>query len=209
MDVGQRGGRMAGRGGVTAVLALASLLAGCTLLGSGRTARDDGLVAGAENVDDETHLPWLANEPWFVVVRKGCRTLDVYGHGVRIASYPAVFGLGGSGPKLYEGDLRTPTGLYMIVDSRAHARWDRFMLLDYPNLEDLHRYWLAMEDGRIPRRGDGYAGVGGAVGIHGTDRPEKNRSGEDWTFGCISLANHDVEELADTVPVGTLVLIED
>src|SRR5205807_2439540 len=83
----------------------------------------------------------------------------------------------GSGSKLYEGDLRTPTGLYMIVDKRRHARWDHFLLLDYPNLQDLHRYWLAMEAGTLPRRGDGYAGVGGAVGIHGTDKPGLNRCG--------------------------------
>ncbi len=159
--------------------------------------------------DDDAHLAWAADEPWFVVVRKSCRTLDVYRHGVRIESFPAVFGLGGSGKKLYEGDLRTPTGLYMIVDSRRHPRWDRFLLLDYPNLQDLHQYWLAMEAGRIPRRGDRYARIGGAVGIHGTDRPEANRRGEDWTFGCISLSNPDIEELADTVPVGTLVLIEE
>ena len=108
-----------------------------------------------------------------------------------------------------EGDLRTPTGLYMIVDKRPHPRWRHFLLLDYPNLQDLHRYWLAIEVGKIPRRGDGYAGIGGAVGIHGTDRPSLNRAGEDWTFGCISLSNGDVDDLASLVPVGTLVLIED
>ncbi|TMA65968.1 MAG: L,D-transpeptidase [Deltaproteobacteria bacterium] len=131
------------------------------------------------------------------------------GGGSGLESFPAVFGLGGSGSKLYEGDLRTPTGLYMIVDKRRHPRWGHFLLLDYPNLQDLHRYWIAMEAGTIPRRGDGYAGVGGAVGIHGTDKPGLNRRGVDWTWGCVSLANADVARLARLVPVGTLVLIED
>src|SRR5947208_3539176 len=102
-----------------------------------------------------------------------------------------------------------PAGLYMIVDKRRHSRWGHFLLLDYPNLQDLHRYWIAMEAGTIPRRGDGYAGVGGAVGIHGTDKPGLNRRGVDWTWGCVSLANADVARLARLVPVGTLVLIED
>ena len=159
--------------------------------------------------DDADHLSWASDEEYLVVVRKTCRTLDVYRFGERVESFPAVFGLGGSGSKLYEGDLRTPTGLYMIVDKRCHARWGHFLLLDYPNLQDLHRYWLAMEAGTIPRRGDGYAGVGGAVGIHGTDKPGLNRRGVDWTWGCVSLANPDVERLARLVPVGTLVLIED
>jgi lipoprotein-anchoring transpeptidase ErfK/SrfK len=36
-----------------------------------------------------------------------------------------------------------------------------------------------------------------------------NERGLDWTLGCISLRNEDVEELAALVPVGTLVLIQD
>jgi murein L,D-transpeptidase YafK len=163
----------------------------------------------AELVDDDARLPWAASERYFVVVRKACRTLDLYRYGERLESFPAVFGLGGSENKLYEGDLRTPTGLYMIVDKRAHPRWRNFLLLDYPNIQDLHRYWLAMESGNVPRRGDGYAGVGGAVGIHGTDKPYLNERNVDWTWGCISLANRDVAELARIVPVGTLVLIEE
>jgi len=159
--------------------------------------------------DDDDHLAWAETEPYLVVVRKSCRTLDVYRSGNRIRSYPAVFGLNGRGSKLYEGDLRTPTGLYMIVDKRPHPRWREFLLLDYPNIQDLHRYWLAMETDGIPRRGDGFVGAGGMVGIHGTDKPGLNARGVDWTWGCISLDNDAVEELAALVPVGTLVLIEE
>jgi lipoprotein-anchoring transpeptidase ErfK/SrfK len=66
-----------------------------------------------------------------------------------------------------------------------------------------------MERGDVPYREDHYAGVGGDVGIHGTDKPWLNSAGEDWTWGCISLSNADVEDLAALVPVGTLVLIEE
>lgn len=196
------------RHGLTGVaLALAVLAAGCGLgfFNPVRHGRD----ARAPLADDDDKLPWLANEPWFVVVRKACRTLDVYRYGERQRSFPAVFGLNNEGSKLYEGDRRTPTGLYAIVDKRRHARWRHFMLLDYPNLHDLHRYWSAMEAGDIPARGDEYAGVGGAIGIHGTDEPKLNAKNVDWTFGCISLQNRDVADLAAMVPVGTLVLIED
>jgi murein L,D-transpeptidase YafK len=160
-------------------------------------------------VADEDRIDWAADEPYFIVVRTACRTLDVYRHGERIRSFPAVFGLGGTKHKLHEGDHRTPTGLYSIVAMRRHPRWQRFMLLDYPNLHDVQRYEVAMQSGDIPMLGERLAGVGGAVGIHGTDKPELNRLGVDWTFGCISLANDDVEDLATLVPVGTPVLIED
>ena len=171
--------------------------------------RPDPVTApAASQADDDDHLAWAESESYVVVVRTSCRTLDVYRFGARIRSFAAVFGLAGAGTKLYEGDLRTPTGLYSIIDKRPHRRWSHFLLLDYPNLQDLHRYSLAMEEGRIPRRGDRYAGVGGAIGIHGTDKPALNRRHLDWTFGCISLDNPDVEDLASLVPVGTLVLIE-
>ena len=49
----------------------------------------------------------------------------------------------------------------------------------------------------------------GAVGIHGSDKPGLNARGVDWTWGCISLQNADIDDLARLVPVGTLVLIED
>lgn len=160
-------------------------------------------------VADEDRLDWAAEEPYFIVVRTACRTLDVYRHGDRVRSYPAVFGLGGIKDKLHEGDRRTPTGLYAIVGMRRHPRWRRFLLLDYPNLHDAERYAVAMESGTIPMLGSRPAGLGGAVGIHGTDKPDLNRMNVDWTFGCISLGNADIEDLATLVPVGTPVLIED
>ena len=158
---------------------------------------------------DEDRLDWAVNEPWFVVVRTACRTLDVYYYGDRVRSYPAVFGMGGLRNKLHEGDRRTPTGLYAIVGKRAHARWRRFLLLDYPNLHDVQRYEVAMGTGDIPMLGNRTAGVGGAVGIHGTDKPGLNERNVDWTYGCISISNADVEDLSRLVPTGTQVLILD
>jgi murein L,D-transpeptidase YafK len=182
-------------------------VSGCGVLAF-RSASQSASPAVAPR-DDDDHLAWAEGEPYAVVVRKSCRSLDVYRFGERVRSFAAVFGLSATGSKLYEGDLRTPSGLYAIIDKRPHPRWHHFLLLDYPNVHDLHRYWLAMEAGAIPRRGDGYAGIGGAIGIHGTDRPEMNVRQRDWTWGCISLANGDIDELARLVPIGTLVLIED
>jgi murein L,D-transpeptidase YafK len=194
---------------IAGMVGMVMALAACNPLDRFRPVSVNVPPAATTRTDDDDHLAWAETEPYMVVVRKSCRTLDVYRFGARVRSFPAVFGLNGRGSKLYEGDLRTPTGLYMIVDKRRHPRWRHFLLLDYPNVQDVHRYWLAMETGGIPRRGDGYVGTGGAVGIHGTDKPALNRRNIDWTWGCISLENGDVEDLATLVPVGTLVLIED
>ena len=159
-------------------------------------------------IDSEAVLPWASEEPVLIVVDKGCRTLNLYRYGRLTRSYPVVIGRQ-PGKKLYEGDQRTPTGLYMIIDKDYHKRWTRFMLLDYPTEQDIRYYWQNVSAGAVPRRGDGYAGVGGAIGIHGTDREAFNRAGINWTLGCISLFNPDVQELDAFVPVGTLVYIRD
>jgi lipoprotein-anchoring transpeptidase ErfK/SrfK len=134
--------------------------------------------------------------------------LNLYQYGHLVHSYPVVLGRK-PGQKLYEGDQRTPTGLYMIIDKDHHRRWSRFMLLDYPTGQDVRRYWQNVAAGVVPRRGGGYPGVGGEVGIHGTDRESFNRVGINWTLGCISLFNLDVQELYSLVQVGTLVYIKD
>lgn len=159
-------------------------------------------------VDSEAVLPWASEEPVLIVVDKGCRTLNLYQYGRVVRSYPVVLGRK-PGRKLYEGDKRTPTGLYMIIDKDHHRRWSRFMLLDYPTEQDVRRYWQNVPAGMVPRRGGGYPGVGGEIGIHGTDREAFNRVGINWTLGCISLFNLDVQELYSFVQVGTLVYIKD
>ena len=189
------------RVGVVGMMMVTALTVGC--------AAKKRAVVPVQVVADEDRLDWAVNEPDFIVIRKSCRTLDVYRYGQRIRSYPAVFGEGGKERKLYEGDHRTPTGLYEIIGQHYHDRWEHFFLLDYPNAEDARRYQVAMASGEIPARGGAHAGIGGAVGIHGTDKPWLNRSGVDWTWGCISVDNDAIRELEMLVHVGTPVLIED
>lgn len=156
---------------------------------------------------DSTELPWARSEEYFIVVSRSCRTLSLYQRGHLLRRYPAVFGQNPLGPKRFEGDLRTPTGFYTIVEKRAHPRWARFLLLDYPNSSDGLRYAEAFEAGELPIDARGVPGMGGAIGIHGSDKEELNARGIDWTHGCISLTNQDASELAAIAPVGTPVWI--
>jgi murein L,D-transpeptidase YafK len=156
---------------------------------------------------DATEIPWARNEEYFIVVSRSCRTLSVYRRGRLLRRYPAVFGQNPLGPKRFEGDLRTPAGFYTIVEKRPHRRWARFLLLDYPNSSDGLRYAAALEAGELPTGERGAPGMGGAVGIHGSDKEELNARGVDWTHGCISLFNRDALELSAIVPVGTPVWI--
>jgi murein L,D-transpeptidase YafK len=142
-----------------------------------------------------------------LVVHKSRQILGVYHFGEVVKEYPVVVGRRPDGHKLYEGDLRTPEGMYRIMNKRPHARWKYFLELDYPNSEDIRRYQDNVRDGRIPTFAQRPLAIGGNIGIHGTDREEKQRRGVNWTKGCIALNNRDISILYSTVKLGTPVFV--
>jgi lipoprotein-anchoring transpeptidase ErfK/SrfK len=145
---------------------------------------------------------------WSVTIFKKRHQLIVYYKSRLFKSYHAVFGRSFEpGTKLWEGDRRTPEGVYAIVEKHPSARWDWFLTLNYPNEIDRHRYDQMRVDGEVPREDGHPVGVGGRIGIHGSDEPELNRGDINWTTGCISVDDEDVEELTRLLPKGTLVII--
>jgi murein L,D-transpeptidase YafK len=161
-----------------------------------------------------------------VVIFKGRRELQVVVGARVLRSYSCVFGQSPLEEKCREGDHRTPTGLYYICNKNPRSRYHLFLGLSYPSSADARR---GLQEARITgaqaaaiasaeerrRFSDWparlwYTPLGGEVGIHGL--PGKNddtalgydvqRAG-DWTWGCISLLNRDIEELFAALPVGT------
>ena len=145
---------------------------------------------------------------WSVTIFKKHHQLIVYYKSRLFKSYHAVFGRSFEpGTKLWEGDRRTPEGVYAIIEKHPSRRWDWFLTLNYPNELDRHRYEQMRDGGEVPREDGHPVGVGGRIGIHGTDEPELNRGDINWTTGCISVDDRDVEELTRLLPKGTLVII--
>jgi lipoprotein-anchoring transpeptidase ErfK/SrfK len=145
---------------------------------------------------------------WSVTIFKKRHQLIVYYKSRLFKSYHAVFGRSFEpGTKLWEGDRRTPEGVYAIVEKHPSARWDWFLTLNYPNEIDRHRYEQMRDEGEVPHADGHPVGVGGRIGIHGSDEPELNRGDINWTTGCISVDDRDVEELTRLLPKGTLVII--
>ncbi len=169
---------------------------------AGGPTADRAIDAAAANP-----LAPLSFEPLSLVVYKRQRALVVYEYGARKREYPIVLGAKPDGDKRFEGDLRTPEGLYHINGIRKHPRWRYFLSIDYPNARDIRTYRENVHKGFIPRLSGRTAGIGGAIGIHGTDKPGKQRAAEDWTRGCIAMYNSDIDELRSRVHVGTPVLI--
>jgi murein L,D-transpeptidase YafK len=142
--------------------------------------------------------------PTVIVVHKQARKLVLYQGLTPRKTYPVVLGLNPKGDKLCQGDTCTPEGVYRIKAKYPHSRWSRFIWLDYPNDQNWLKFSRAKQTGRIPPD----AAIGGHVGIHGTHDELKNLNGENWTRGCISLLNKDVDDLYNWVSEDTLVIIE-
>lgn len=153
---------------------------------------------------DKNGFKKSSSKPTIILVRKQDRRMTVYKGLTPLKSYPVVLGANPRNDKLYQGDRCTPEGVYRVVTKFDHPRWDKFILLDYPNTENWRKFNKAKQSGRLPQD----AKIGGEIGIHGTHDPQKNVMGENWTFGCISLLNQHIEEIYPLVGDNTLVVIK-
>lgn len=133
-----------------------------------------------------------------VLVIKSERALHLMHRGNVIKTYRVSLGKK-PGAKEYEGDQRTPEGIYWINWRKPSDNYNLSMHISYPNAKDLKR---SEELGLPP---------GGMIMLHGTpddeEYPEWFFSSLDWTEGCIALNNNDMQEVWKTVKDGTLIEI--
>lgn len=191
--------------------ALVASLALTSCAGSGsapdRTA-NGAAPAGAANTVPTGAAARYANRPIprtasgqiaiadYLVVDKSERMLVAYRNGRPIKAYRGLqFGEAPNGHKRFQGDERTPEGIYRINRRNPQSSFHLSLGISYPNEADRA---FAAAYGRSP---------GGDIFIHGqpTGRPGRMRG--DWTDGCIALSNAEIEELWQIVPDGTLIEI--
>ncbi len=165
------------------------------------------LTKGEREYYHSDRMVALDPSQWAVIVYKSRHQLVVYFKGDLFRSYHAVFGRAQDhGTKLYEGDRRTPEGIYVITEKHLSWRYRWFLTLDYPNTIDKWRFAALRSDSASPLDGSDI-GEGGHIGIHGTDVPLLNAGDVNWTTGCISVDNRDIAQLHRILPVGTVVII--
>jgi murein L,D-transpeptidase YafK len=154
-----------------------------------------------------------------LVVHKGERRLYVYCEGGMVFPLRVALGRDRVGPKLRAGDHRTPEGDYHVAGRAVRSRFHRYLPIDYPSAADAD---AALATGRISaadharilaahRRGvppPANTPLGGEIGLHGEGARWRGESdGLDWTFGCIALADRDLDFVVDRVRVGTPISI--
>lgn len=140
-----------------------------------------------------------------LLIEKSQHRVTLYYESQPFKTYEAVFGTAPIGDKRFEGDRKTPEGIFRIHDLYPHDQWSKFIWLDYPTPESWRRHLRSKQTGEIPTS----ATIGGEIGIHGVpdggDGLIDTRS--NWTWGCISLKNSDVDEIYKFVTHGTVVEI--
>lgn len=133
-----------------------------------------------------------------VVVHKGARQMFLM-HGTQVLkSYNVSLGYEPNGPKMFEGDGRTPEGIYFIDRMNPNSRYHLSVGISYPSPTDEARamgYGLpAGRDIFIHGRGtDGNAAIAAKV--------------RDWTAGCIAVSDGEIEEIFSMMRPGVPIVI--
>jgi murein L,D-transpeptidase YafK len=172
------------------------------------------LLAGSSLLTTH-HIPGKKNFPLkntsspvgtvYVIIDKSDYELSVYDDEGWYATYPVVFGNNSLADKKMEGDKNTPEGTFKISSKRVHDKWHRFLAIDYPNKDSWEKFNRRKANREIPAS----ARIGGGIGIHGTWPHEDFQIDRyrNWTLGCISMKNEDVEEFYKYIAVGTKIII--
>jgi lipoprotein-anchoring transpeptidase ErfK/SrfK len=148
----------------------------------------------------------LNKDSLYLLVDKSKYCVQVYYRKKIVRAYKAVFGPNPRQNKCMEGDRCTPEGWFKIASKNPASKYNKFLLLNYPNDSAMSRFSRMKANGVIPSS----AKVGGSVGIHGIWKggDDMIEMGVGWTDGCVALKNRDVEDLYALVSVGTRVFIK-
>lgn len=131
-----------------------------------------------------------------IIVHKGARRMQMITTGNRLlAEFPIDLGFAPQGHKQQEGDGRTPEGQYFIDRRNYNSAFFLSLGISYPNANDVARARAA----GVPPGGD--------IFIHGGPRLPTDIGRADWTAGCISVTDAEMEQIYQMVPDGTPIWI--
>lgn len=126
-----------------------------------------------------------------LVVFKTKRQMWAYQGEQLIKVYPIALGFNPIGHKQFEGDGKTPEGIYRINERNPNSGYHKNLGVSYPNEADKA---YAASQGKSP---------GGLIKIHGlrngTGAIGKMHLLKDWTHGCIAVTDEEVDELYQAV----------
>ena len=129
-----------------------------------------------------------------ILVEKSARRLTLFQNGRALKSYCVALGRAPIGAKEYEGDQRTPEGIYSIDFHKPDSDYHLALHISYPEQRDIDH--AAIQD----------VSAGSDIMIHGLPNGRgwigRFHRRNDWTAGCIAVADFEIEEIYRAVPDG-------
>jgi murein L,D-transpeptidase YafK len=157
------------------------------------------LTGDSTSASSRFHAAGVAQPIDSILVVKRYRHMYAYNNGKLLKVYNIRLGQQPVGPKHFQGDLKTPEGLYYITQKNPASTCYKSLRISYPG--DADRAY-ARKYGKP---------TGGDVMIHGILNGEEKNTAEwmksDWTWGCIAVNNTDMDELYKYVQVGAAINI--
>lgn len=103
------------------------------------------------------------------------------------------------GHKHFEGDNKTPEGVYFINGKNQYSAYHKNLGISYPNKKDVA---YAKKKGKS---------AGGLIKIHGLPNG-RGKIGKlhllnDWTAGCIALTDKEIDEIYAATKVGVKIIL--
>ena len=140
------------------------------------------------------HIPeYHGQKVTAIQVQKANRKLYLLHDNTVLRAYNIALGSNPVGPKQVEGDGKTPEGIYYISYKKLNSDYHLGLKVSYPNTADRARAQVLGKP------------TGGDIYIHGgPTRPTRRK---DWTAGCISVTDAEIEEIFSMVGVGTMIQI--
>lgn len=132
-----------------------------------------------------------------ILVDKGDRKMWLLSGNTALKEYDIGLGNQPVGDKMFEGDGKTPEGAYFIDRRNPNSEYHLSIGVSYPDPRDVAE---AAAFGRS---------AGSDIFIHGRG-PEGNAkvgSNWDWTAGCITISDDEIEDVYAMVQDGTPILI--
>lgn len=131
-----------------------------------------------------------------IEVHKSTRKMYLLHNSKVMKQYDIALGQQPVGHKQFEGDQKTPEGVYYIDRRNPNSRFHLSLGMSYPNQADRA---YARSQGKSP---------GGDIFIHGRANKHTQRGlGWDWTDGCIAVTDDEMEEIYAMVKVGTPIVV--
>jgi murein L,D-transpeptidase YafK len=134
-----------------------------------------------------------------IVIQKNSRAMTLYRGTEAIKTYRIALGGNPVGHKEFEGDQKTPEGIYSISGRNPKSSYHLSLRISYPNEADIaHAQALEKSPGgdiMIHGQPNGYTATGEALQL------------TDWTAGCLAVTDSEIEEIWRVIPDGTPVEI--